>query len=175
VTETRRLTSGEIALCRALFGDSLDYARVRLHRRRWWPLQPRGVVMAPNGHIYFHPESPSWSGDFAAEPLDRQGLLVHEMTHVWQTQTKGRFYLILMRHPFCRYRYRLVEGRAFERYGIEQQAEIVRHVFLLRRGMRPQRWALPGELERALPLEWRTTGAQERSAAPASRQRRPSR
>jgi len=116
--------------------------------------------MAPNGGIYFHPKSPRWSEDFAAEPLDRQGLLVHEMTHVWQVQKKGRFYLILMRHPFCRYRYELVEGRAFERYGIEQQAEIVRHVFLMRRGMRLQELALLEELERVLPRQWTGISAQ---------------
>ena len=47
------------------------------------------------------------------------------MTHVWQAQTSGRFYLPLMRHPFCRYAYELKPGKPFERYGIEQQAEIV--------------------------------------------------
>ena len=52
------------------------------------------------------------------------------MTHVWQAQTRGRFYLPLMRHPFCRYAYELVDGRPFGRYGLEQQAEIVRHRFL---------------------------------------------
>ena len=49
------------------------------------------------------------------------------MTHVWQAQTSGRFYLPLMRHPFCRYGYRLKPGKPFERYGLEQQAEIVAH------------------------------------------------
>jgi hypothetical protein len=35
-----------------------------------------------------------------------------------------------MRHPFCRYAYALRPGKPFARYGIEQQAEIVRHRFL---------------------------------------------
>jgi hypothetical protein len=39
-----------------------------------------------------------------------------------------------MRHPFCRYRYALKPGKPFRRYGIEQQAEIVRHRFLADRG-----------------------------------------
>jgi hypothetical protein len=56
------------------------------------------------------------------------------MTHVWQTQTKGRWYLPLMRHPLCRYDYALKPGWPLARYGIEQQAEIVRHVFLMARG-----------------------------------------
>ncbi len=59
------------------------------------------------------------------------------MTHVWQAQTKGRLYLPLMRHPFCRYRYQLKPGKPFEHYGLEQQAEIVTHRFLADRGVRP--------------------------------------
>lgn len=51
------------------------------------------------------------------------------MVHVWQHQ-HGVF-LPLARHPFCRYDYRLEPGKAFAKYGVEQQAEIVRHVFLL--------------------------------------------
>ena len=58
------------------------------------------------------------------------------MTHVWQTHRAGRWYLPLMRHPFCRYSYTIEEGRPFEWYGLEQQAEIVRHLFLARRGYR---------------------------------------
>lgn len=90
--------------------------------------------MAPTGNIHFHPDSPLWSDDFSKERLSLQGLFIHEMTHVWQTQTRGRFYLPLMRHPFCRYTYDLIEGRPFGRYGLEQQAEMVRHRFLADRG-----------------------------------------
>jgi hypothetical protein len=147
--DSRCLTPAEIALCASVFGETVDYGAVRLYRRRWWVFQTRNTVMAPNGHIHFHPQSRLWSADFAREPLDRQGLFIHEMTHVWQTQTKGYFYLPLMRHPFCRYRYRLAAKRRFEHYGIEQQAEIVRHFFLLDRGSRPA-GAAPFERYRAL-------------------------
>ena len=37
-------------------------------------------------------------------------------------------------HPFCRYDYAVRSGWPLKRYGIEQQAEIVRHTFVLRRG-----------------------------------------
>ena len=133
----RLLTEGEIALARSVFGDAVDSRRVRIVRGRWWPFQTRNIAMAPNGNIYFHPEGPLWSPDFASERLERQGLFIHEMTHVWQAQKGGRWYLPLMRHPFCRYRYTLVPGRPFHRYGIEQQAEMVRHLFLLERGAAP--------------------------------------
>ena len=43
-----------------------------------------------------------------------------------------------MRHPLCTYRYDIVPGKPFEAYGIEQQAEIVRHAFLVRQGVAVQ-------------------------------------
>ena len=144
--DSRSLTPGEIALARSVFGDAIDYAAVRLIKRRWWPLQPRSVAMAPCGNIHFHPHGNLWSEDFSSEPLHTQGLFIHELTHVWQSQTRGKYYLPLMRHPFCRYRYELVPGRPFDRYGLEQQAEIVRHVFLAGHGARiaaPDRSMLP--------------------------------
>ena len=103
--------------------------------------------MAPMGNIYFHPEGGGWSEDFANEPVRRQAFFIHEMVHVWQAQAKGRFYLLLMRHPFSRYDYLLTPGKPFNRYGIEQQAEIVAHRFLADHGARvaqvPPREMLP--------------------------------
>ena len=144
---SRSLTQGEIALARSVFGEAIDYSRVRLHHRKWWPLQLRGTAMAPMGEIYFHPVGGGWSEDFADEPLRRQAFFIHEMTHVWQAQKGGRFYLPLMRHPFCRYAYRLKSGKPFRRYGLEQQAELVANHFLADRGVRiaevPPRGMLP--------------------------------
>lgn len=134
--QSRPLTAGEVELARSMFGDAIDYGQVRLVRRKWWPFQPPGIVMAPTGHVHFHPADPRWSVDFSKSPLELQGLLIHELTHVWQAQTRGRYYLPLMRHPFCRYSYELAPGRPFDRYGLEQQAEIVRHAFLARHGVR---------------------------------------
>jgi hypothetical protein len=131
---SRPLTPGEMAICRSVFGDAIDYSKVRLIKGKWWPFQPRNAAMAPSGWIYFHPAAGGWSEDFAREPLSRQGFFIHEMTHVWQAQKGGALYLPLMRHPFCRYRYELRPGKPFQRYGLEQQAEIVRHRFLAERG-----------------------------------------
>ena len=136
----RALTPGEVALARSIFGDAIRYDRARIIRRKWAFFQPRQTVMAPCGAIHFHPAGSLYRDDFAAAALGAQGLFIHEMTHVWQAQTRGKFYLPLMRHPFCRYAYEWQPGRAFDRYGLEQQAEIVRHAFLLRRG-----FALPGK------------------------------
>lgn len=91
--------------------------------------------MAPCGHIHFHPDSPAYREDFASADIASQGLFIHEMAHVWQAQRRGTLYLPLFRHPFCRYHYRLKPGWPLARYGIEQQAEIIRHAFLLRHGL----------------------------------------
>lgn len=136
MADARPLTPAEAALTRSVFGDAIDTARVTVRREKWFPLQPRDTVMAPCGHLHFHPKTALYRDDFAAADLPGQGLFIHEMTHVWQSQTRGRYYLPLMRHPFCRYRYDFEPGRSFARYGLEQQGEIVRHAFLLGRGVR---------------------------------------
>ena len=132
----RRLTEGETALARSVFGTAIAYERVTIRRRKFFPFQPRQTAMAPRGHLYFHPLGSVYSDDFSAQSPLRQGLFIHELTHVWQTQARGEWYLILHRHPLCRYSYTLRPGWRLERYGIEQQAEIVRHAFLLRNGVR---------------------------------------
>lgn len=147
----RQLTEGERSIAASVFGTAIDYDAVRLQQRKWFPLQPRHVVMAPRGHIHFHPRGDLWSDDFAAQSLHGQGLFIHEMTHVWQHQSG--IFLPVARHPFCRYSYSLKPGWPFRRYGIEQQAEIVRHLFLLR-----NQQPVPGapsleQLESIVPFE----------------------
>lgn len=138
-SKTRGLTTGEIALARSVFGDAIAYEGVRIHNRKWAFFQPRHVVMAPMGHLHFHPRGDVFCEDFCEQSLARQGLFIHELVHVWQAQTRGRWYLVMMRWPFDRYSYSLKPGWPLSRYGLEQQAEIVRHYFLLSRGQ-----AVPG-------------------------------
>jgi len=152
MTDERSLAPGEIELARSIFGDAIDCARARLIRRKWWPFQPKNAAMAPCGNIHFHPQGTLWSEDFSREPLWLQGFFIHEMTHVWQAQRYGRFYLPLMRQPFSRYRYTIVPGRPFARYGLEQQAEMIRHAFLLGRGYGLENAPPLEELEKLLPF-----------------------
>ena len=130
------MSEGEVALARSVFGRAIDYSKVRIRRRKWFPFQPRRITMAPRGHLHFHPLGEHYCDDFSLVSPVRQGLFIHEMTHIWQTQALGEWYLLLNRHPVCRYGYRLKPGWKLEQYGIEQQAEIVRHAFLLRSGVR---------------------------------------
>ena len=135
----RPLSAGEIKLARGMFGKAIDYAVVRIHRRKWAFFQPKRVTMAPRGHIHFHPQGSAYCDDFANAPLHLQALFIHEMTHVWQTQTRGDWYLVFNRMPWEKYDYSLKPGWKLEQYGIEQQARIVEHAFLLRNGRK-----LPG-------------------------------
>jgi hypothetical protein len=149
---SRPLTQSEKDLANSVYRNAIDLGQVTVERRKWFPLQPRNVLMAPCGHVHVHPKSHLWSEDYSREHLGLQGLFLHELCHVWQAQQRGRYYLPLMRHPFCTYHYTIRPGWKLERYGLEQQAEIVRHVFLLR-----NRYRLPGappleQLETILPF-----------------------
>ena len=95
--------------------------------------QPAWVTMAPDGHLWFHPNGGIWSADFSAEPIWPQAHFIHEMVHVWQHQQGVN--LILRRGPLARYDYLpLKAGLGFSGYGLEQQAEIVRDAYVKRMG-----------------------------------------
>jgi hypothetical protein len=136
------MTQREVALARTVFRDAIDYAKVRIHARKYWWFQPPRITMAPDGHLWFHPKSKLFCDDFCDRDLSLQGHFIHEMTHVWQHQSG--IFLPLRRHPFCRYDYTLKPGWTLKQYGLEQQAEIVKHIFLLQQGRK-----VPG----APPLE----------------------
>ena len=128
-------TAGERALIDSVFVGTLDAGRTTFRRAKWWFLQPAWIVMAPDGHIWFHPNNPSWRDDFSTAHLGLRAFMVHELTHVWQHQQGVN--LIRARKPFSSYRYLPRKpGKPFEAYGVEQQAEIVRHAYMLREGAR---------------------------------------
>jgi len=126
----RALTSAEIELAASVFGTALDTAAVTVRRAKFWALHPWWVTMAPDGHVWCHPNGFNWSADYAAEPVSSQAHFIHELVHVWQVQTGG--HLALRRPPFARYGYAITTGKPFHRYGIEQQACIVEHAFRAR-------------------------------------------
>jgi hypothetical protein len=141
----RPLTPAEIALAAGVFGAALDTARVTVRRAKWWALHPWWVTMAPDGHVWCHPNGFNWRADYAAEPPGMQAHFIHELVHCWQVQVDG--HLALRRLPFARYGYVIAPGKPFARYGIEQQASIVEHAFRARLRGQP----LP-ELEAVLPF-----------------------
>ena len=72
-------------MARLVFGDAIDYARVKIFRRCYLPfgLQPSHCAMAPNGSIYFH--RACYLDNYAADASARHWF-IHEMSHVWQHQ-----------------------------------------------------------------------------------------
>ena len=150
---------GEVTLVREVFGAAVDTARVMVRRRKWFPFHPRKVTMAPTGHLHFHPKGESYCDDFSFASPGMQSHFIHEMTHVWQMQTKGRWYVPLWGAVQRKYAYTLKPGKPLSAYGIEQQAEIVAHAFMLRRGWKVRE---PGDLAgllASLPKEFGLTQA----------------
>jgi hypothetical protein len=128
IGERRGLTEGEVAIARAMFEEELDLARVRIAQ-----IPPLGFgAMVPLGETILF----AWINaprDFSRAALNAQGLFIHELTHCWQA-ARGRVLALAKLKAIGRraYRYRLTPGQPFSAYNIEQQAEIVRHLFLAR-------------------------------------------
>lgn len=137
----RRLTTGEITLAKSVFGDSIDYARVRIHDTRVLPtwLQNPHRAMALLNNLSF--PGTSASADFSRETPQRQALFIHEMTHVWQHQNRVLSTLLSfigdrLRNPFSQaaaYRHLLMEQKDLTQYRMEPQACIIQDHFLLSR------------------------------------------
>lgn len=138
----RALTAGEIALAKTVFGDSIDYAAVRLHDKRILPplIQERAQAVAKGNDISF-PRG-AYSPDFSAEPdAKKQSVFIHEMTHVWQHQNRVVSTLKeavreTLQHAFRydrAYLHTLDEKKDLTDYGFEQQAAIIQDYFLLTR------------------------------------------
>ena len=137
---------------REVFGTAIDTAKVTIRRRKWWWFQPRKVTMAPSGHLHFHPRGQSYCDDFSLAGPAAQAHFIHEMTHVWQTQTRGWWYVPLLGAVQRKYSYTLKPGKPLTSYGIEQQAEIVAHAFMARRGWKVAGAPTPSVLEALLPF-----------------------
>jgi hypothetical protein len=134
------LTAGETALARRLFGDAIDYAKVRIIGRRYLPFQPKNCAMTPNGSMYFHHSC--WCDDFAAAGVAGQHWFMHEMTHVWQHQLG---YPVRLRGAVrigLDYHYRLRPGADLADFNMEAQGDLLADYFVLRLLCRPDamRW-----------------------------------
>lgn len=126
----RQLTTGEIALAKTLFGGSLVYSRIWVHRESYLPfnLQPVNVAMAPNGELWFREDT--YSPDFSLDHLVKKHRFMHEMVHAWQSQ-KGMF--VRTRGLFSRFSdyYYTLDKVDFLHYGLEQQASLASDYWLL--------------------------------------------
>ena len=127
----RTLTYGEQSLARLLFGDAIDYTRVRIHDRGYfWRFQSRHTAVAPNGQIYFNHED--FLTDFSQAGPKGIHWFMHEMVHVWQWQLGHRLRL----RGACRiglsYRYELAPDKRLGDYNMEAQGDLLADYFMLK-------------------------------------------
>lgn len=89
----RGLTQGEIALARPAFGETIPYAQIQLIDGAAG--NPIAAMAFRNGNtaitlrrrIHFQPVR--YLPDFSAAKPAARGLLIHELTHVWQYRRLG--------------------------------------------------------------------------------------
>jgi hypothetical protein len=136
----RRLTAGETALAAEVFGAGLDPARVRL-----WSCPPLGWTtkrpfcaggwLLPGLTLLVYPPEEA-AADFSTASLWNQSVFVHELTHAWQSQQGVNLLWAKLRagDSAASYAYRLTPGCRWGGFNIEQQAMMVQHDFLRRRG-----------------------------------------
>jgi hypothetical protein len=128
----RVLTAGETAMAALLFGDAIDYRKVRIFNRRYLPfgLQPRNCAMTPNGAIYFHKSCCLL--DFSTGSADARHWFMHEMVHVWQHQLG---YPVRLRGAVrigLSYRYELAPDKTLADFNMEAQGDLLADYFALK-------------------------------------------
>ena len=133
----RSLTPGEIKISQQVFGNLIDYSRVKIMNHPYLPWQSKHVIMAPSGYI--HVRNLNYREDYSRESLSYQALFIHEMAHIYQHQCqinvllKGAFLqsaYFLSLGKYNPYKYQFNPNKSFSTYNIEQQGDIARNIFL---------------------------------------------
>jgi hypothetical protein len=142
---SRRLTENELALAKSVFGNSINYKRVRIHDHphpvyRKLGLQPDHIGITNISNIYMPADC--YEKDYA---LSRQrAFFIHELTHVWQSQNHPLRALkdlteavvgTALKHKFnygAIYAFHLDPKKDLMDYGLEQQASMVEEYFVVK-------------------------------------------
>jgi hypothetical protein len=136
----RHLTAAELRQALTVFRNAIDYNAMKIYEGKAYFFQPNNVAMAPDGNIYF--PSPIYHPDFSISP-GQMAFLLHEMTHVWQTQ-KGVW--LRMQRVFVDgddYDYDLDPAKRLQDYKIEEQASLVEDYYRLTHGLRTRHGSGP--------------------------------
>lgn len=133
---SRPLYKWEIELAKSVFGNTIDYRRVRIDEYSFaGPKQMRFCYVSFYGIN-------SWG------PM-QNSILIHEITHVWQFEKLGSVYIpkaLLAQQTTLGYDYGGVEalrasrekGKSFLSFNFEQQGDIISDYFRIREGYKPQ-------------------------------------
>ena len=130
--ETRGLTSGEIAMARLIFKDSIDYSKVKVHNGEylWFGMQDNDTAMTPNGEMYFNPKR--FKEDFSITDFGDRLLFMHEMVHIWQYQLG---YPVKWRGAVrigLPYKYTLETDKQLSDYNMEAQGNLLSDYWALK-------------------------------------------
>lgn len=129
----RALTEGEAALAREAFGTALRLDRVRLIG---WPFRRAFVAGRWFGRDWIVWPRRALVEDFARASVRAQGVLVHELTHVWQAQQGVNLLIAKLKagDSAAAYAYVADSRCRWDRLNIEQQAMVMEHRFHRARG-----------------------------------------
>ena len=162
----RGLTPGEVGECQRVFGDSIDWGRVRVVEEAGWP---RALASAaarlqrrpPPAHnavtlgyrVFFSRRLHTDFGEAAALRRSDLAWLIHELAHVWQFErlgigALGQMIRLHLRPGVDPYDYGGAEGlstdaapKSLSAFTLEQQAEIARDYYArLDSGEDTRRW-----------------------------------
>ncbi|MBZ7927765.1 hypothetical protein LAC81_25770 [Ensifer adhaerens] len=145
-------------MARTIFGNEIDYSRIRIFDHRWWLGPIDGRPHAPDGNIYY-PQG--YSPDFSAiKHIGIQQKFIHELAHVWQHQNGYDVPKNVLNSSSYDYN-QVFHGTSFFGMGLEAQAEMIGHYYYLKNGgvLTPEftegHPVQPiGEYERFLPPEF---------------------
>nr|WP_316628404.1 hypothetical protein [uncultured Brevundimonas sp.] len=124
----RALTQAEAGLAREAFGGALRLDTVRLIA---WPFQRAFVAGRWFGRDWIVWPHRSLVADFAAASAQVQGVLIHELTHVWQAQQGVNLLWAKLKagDTAASYAYDPFATHRWEALNIEQQAMVMEHRF----------------------------------------------
>jgi hypothetical protein len=153
--KSRKLTPGEIDLAKSVFGNSIDYSKVRIHNDKSNVFQGKNVTVTPNGELYC---ANNYCDDFSKESRHH---FIHEMTHVWQYQNnvlspRAAAVTEWVKSGFCYhdcYSYHADPKKDLVDYNLEQQADMVADLFALKErkaNPAPDTPATPESLEKGM-------------------------
>ncbi|HOX28482.1 MAG TPA: hypothetical protein PLQ76_04925 [bacterium] len=119
----RKLTPEEIADLRSIYGDQVDYSKIRVHDNHWTAVIPGVGAFVIGNNI-----------QLAGKYVGDRKILIHETAHVWQFQRDwGWNYFFTAAGEHIRrklfggpdpYDYTPAEGvLPWSRWGVEQQAQ----------------------------------------------------
>ena len=129
----RPLTQGETALAREAFGAAILLDTVRLIA---WPFARAFVAGRWFGRDWIIWPHRALVEDFIDAPVRAQGVLIHELTHVWQAQQGVNLLFAKLKAGDRRDSYAYIADAdcRWDALNIEQQAMVMEHRFRLSRG-----------------------------------------